>query len=145
LGQHRAGGVVQAGQQVRRAAVGACPAGAAQGLAVDGDRPLPAGCGSGTVPVSVGQPRADRGGQGVGVQARQGAADGGLGRNGEVARGVAAGAQRGPHRLGRIGGPFTDRSQGLGTSQHRGGGQPQDGDQGVAAATGRSRVGTAAR
>jgi hypothetical protein len=29
LGQHRAGGVVHAGQQVRRAAVGACPAGAA--------------------------------------------------------------------------------------------------------------------
>ena len=145
LGQHRAAGVVHRGQQVHRAAVGACPAGAAQRLAVDRDRPPPAGCGSGTVPVSVGQPRADRGGQGVGVQAGQGAADGGLGRDGEVAGGVAAGAQRGPHRLGRVGGPLGDRGQRPGTGQHRGGGQPQDGDQRVAAATGSSRVGDAAR
>jgi len=32
-------GQVEWGQQVRRAAVGACPAGAAQGRAVGGDRP----------------------------------------------------------------------------------------------------------
>jgi hypothetical protein len=102
-----AGGVVHAGQQVRGAAVGACPAGAAQGLAVDGDGPPPAGCGSGTLPLA--QPCADRSGQGVGVQAGKGAADGGLGGDGEVLGGVAAGAQRGPDRRGRVGGPFGDR------------------------------------
>jgi hypothetical protein len=95
LGQHGAAGVVHAGQQVRRAAVGACSAGAAQGLAVDDDRPPPAGCGSGTLPLPVGQPRAHSSGQGVGVQAGQGPADGGLGGDGEVVGGVVAGAQRG--------------------------------------------------
>jgi hypothetical protein len=111
LGQHGAGGVVHAGQQVRRAAVGACPAGAALGFAVGGDRPPPAGCGSGTLPLAlpVGQPRADSSGQGIGVQAGKGPADGGLGRDGEVLGGVAAGAQRGPDRRGRVGGPFSDR------------------------------------
>jgi hypothetical protein len=141
LGRHRAGGVVHAGQQVRRAAVGACPAGAAQGLAVDGDRPPPAGCGFGTLPIPFGQPRADSSGQGVGVQAGQGAADGGLGRDGEVAGSVAAGAQRGPDRLGRIRSPFGDRGDRPRAGQHRGGGHPQDGDQRVAAPTGSSRVG----
>ena len=133
-------------QQVHRAAVavGGAGAGATQGLAVDGDRPAPAvGRGSGTVLVRVpiGQPRADRTGQRVGVQAGQGAADGGLGRDGEVVGGVAAGAEGGPDRLGRIGGPLGDRGDRPGTCQDRRGGHGQDGDQGVAAATGSSRIG----
>jgi hypothetical protein len=143
LGQHCAAGVVHRRQQVHRAAIAArrLDAGAAQGIAVDGDRPPPAGRGSGTVPVPIGQPGADRGGQGVGVQAGKGPADGGLGRDSEVVGGVAAGAQSGPDRLGRIGGPFGDRGDRPGAGQHRGGGQPQDGDQPVAAAAGSSRIG----
>jgi hypothetical protein len=83
LGQHRAAGVVHTGQQVDRAAVGGGPFGAAQGLAVDGDRPS-AGGGSATLPLSllVCQPGADGAGQGVGIQARQSSADAGLGRDG---------------------------------------------------------------
>jgi hypothetical protein len=54
--------------------------------------------------------------------------------------GVAAGAQRGPHRLGRISGPFGDRGDGPRAGQHRGGGQAEDGDQWVASAMGGSRV-----
>jgi hypothetical protein len=92
-------------------------------------------------PVPLGQPRADRSGQGVGVQAGKGPADGGLGGDGEVAGGVAAGTQRGPDRLGGIGGPFGDRGDRPRAGQDRGGGHGQDGDQRVAAATDRSRVG----
>jgi hypothetical protein len=99
--------VVHRRQQVHRAAIAACRTGAAQGLAIDGDGPPPAGRGIGTFP--VGQPGADGTGQGVGVQAGQGAADGGLGRDGEVAGGVVAGAEGGPDWLGRLGGPFGDR------------------------------------
>jgi hypothetical protein len=141
LGQHRAGGVVHRRQQVHRAAVGGGPVGAAQGLAVHGNRP-PAGGGSGTLPfpLPVGQPGADGAGQGVGVQARQGSADGGLGRDGEVAGGVVAGAKRGPDRLGRIGGPLGGRGDRPGTGQDRGDGQAQDGDQRVTATTGSSRI-----
>jgi hypothetical protein len=139
LGQHRAAGVVHRREQVRRAAVGAYPVGAAQGLAIDGDGPPPAGCGCGTL--LVGQPGANSSGQGVGVQARQGPADGGLGGDGEVPGGVVAGAERGPHLLGCVGGPFGDRGDRPGTCQHRGGGQAQDGGQRVAAAAGGSRVG----
>jgi hypothetical protein len=54
---------------------------------------------------------------------------------------VAAAAQRDPDRLGRVGGPFGDRGNRAGAGQDRGGGQAQDGDQGVAAATGCSRIG----
>jgi hypothetical protein len=115
--------------------------GAAQRFAVDGHRPPPAGPGNHGSTVPVGQPSADSTGQRVWVQAGKGTADGGLGGDGEVAGGVAAGAQRGPDRLGRLGGPFGDRDDRPGAGQHRGGGQPQDGDQPVAAATGRSRVG----
>jgi hypothetical protein len=68
-------------------------------------------------------------------------ADGGLGRDGEVAGSVGAGAQRGPDRLGRIGGPFGDRGDRPRPGQDRGGRQTQDGDQWVAAATGSSWVG----
>jgi hypothetical protein len=149
LGQDRAAGVVHRRQQVHRAAIAVrrLGAGAAQGLAVDGDRPPPAAWGLATVPVRVplGQPGADRGGQRVGVQAGKGPADGGLGRDNEVVGGVAAGAQRGPDRLGRIGGPVGDRGDRPGPGQHRGGGQPQDGDQPVAAATGSSRVGNSSK
>jgi hypothetical protein len=47
----------------------------------------------------------------------------GPGLNGEMAGGVAAGTQRGPHRLGRIGDPVGDRGDRPGAGQHRGGGQ----------------------
>jgi hypothetical protein len=56
-------------------------------------------------------------------------------------QGVAAGAQRGPDRPGRVGGPLGDRGDRPRPGQHRGGRQAQDGDQPVAAATGGSRVG----
>jgi hypothetical protein len=55
--------------------------------------------------------------------------------------GVTAGAQRGPDRLGRVGGPLGDRDDRPCAGQHRGGSQAHDGDQRVAAATDRSRVG----
>ena len=51
------------------------------------------------------------------------------------------GTQPGPDRLGRVCGPLGDRGDRPGAGQHRGGGQAQDGDQGVAAATGSSRIG----
>jgi hypothetical protein len=91
--------------------------------------------------VPVGQPPANGTGQCVGVQAGQGPADGGLGGDGEVAGGVAAAAQRGPDRLGRVGGPLGDRGDRAGPGQHRGGGHGQDGEQRVAAATGSAWVG----
>jgi hypothetical protein len=93
--------------------------------------------------VPVGQPGADHAGQDVGVQAREGAADGGLGRDGEVARGVLAGTERGPDRPRRVGGRLGDRGDRPRPGQHRRGRQAQDRDQWVAAATGRSRVGDA--
>jgi hypothetical protein len=55
--------------------------------------------------------------------------------------GVAAGAQRRPDGLRRLGGPFGDRGDRPGAGQHRGGGHGQDGDQRVPAAAGSSRVG----
>ena len=132
LGQHRAAGVVHRRQQVHRAAVALGWVGATQRLAVDRHRPPP-----------VGQPGADSNGERVDVQAGKGPADGGLGGDGEVAGDVAASAQRGPDGLRRIGSPFGDRGDRPGAGQHRGGGQAQDGDQRVAPATGRSRVGDA--
>jgi hypothetical protein len=54
--------------------------------------------------------------------------------------GLLAGAQGGPDRLGRIGGPFGDRGDRPGAGQDRGGGQAQDRHQRVAAASGSSRV-----
>jgi hypothetical protein len=60
-----------------------------------------------------------------------------------VAGGLLAGAERGPDRLGRVGGPLGDRGDRPGTGQDRGGRQAQDGDQRVAAATGSARVGDA--
>jgi hypothetical protein len=143
LGQHRAAGVVHRRQQVHRAAVAVGWVGAAQRLAVDRHRPPPAGSGRTGAPVPVGQPGADSNGERVDVQAGKGPADGGLGGDGEVAGDVAASAQRGPDGLRRIGSPFGDRGDRPGAGQHRGGGQAQDGDQRVAPATGRSRVGDA--
>ena len=143
LGQHRAAGVVHRRQQVHRAAVAVGWVGATQRLAVDRHRPPPAGSGRTGAPVPVGQPGADSNGERVDVQAGKGPADGGLGGDGEVAGDVAASAQRGPDGLRRIGSPFGDRGDRPGAGQHRGGGQAQDGDQRVAPATGRSRVGDA--
>jgi hypothetical protein len=76
LGQHCAGGVVHRGQQVDLPAVAF---GAAQRLAVDRDC-LAALLGA----VAVAKPGADRRGQGLRVQAAQGLADGGLGRDAVV-------------------------------------------------------------
>jgi hypothetical protein len=71
LGEDDAGGVVHRGQQVGLPAV-CCAAGAAQGLAVDRDRPSPL---LGLVGlVAVCKPRADRGGQRLRVHAAQGPA-----------------------------------------------------------------------
>jgi len=83
LGQHRAAGVVHRRQQVHRAAVAGGGAGATQGLAVDRHRPLPwppplgiASAVAAVMALAVGEPGADRGGQGVGVQPAERAADG---------------------------------------------------------------------
>jgi hypothetical protein len=73
LGEDDAGGVVHRGQQVGLPAVCGA-AGAAQGLAVDRDRPSPL-----VGLVAVGKPRGDRGGQRLRVHAAQGPADRGLG------------------------------------------------------------------
>jgi len=91
--------------------------------------------------LAVGEPGADRGGQGVGVQPAERAADGGLGRHRPVVGGVAPGAKRGPDRLGRVGGPLGNGGKRAGAGQHRGCRQGQDGDQRMAAAQGTSRVG----
>jgi hypothetical protein len=136
LGQHHAAGVVHTGKQVDLAAV---VAGAAQRLAVHGHRPRPPRWPRRAV--AVGEPGADGVGEGLRVQARQGPADGGLGGDGEVPGGVAAGTECGPHRLGRIGGPLGDRGHRPGAGQDRGGGDGQDGDERMAAATGSSGVG----
>jgi hypothetical protein len=62
--------------------------------------------------------------------------------DGEVALGRGApGAERGSDRLRRVGDPFGDRGDRPRPGQDRGGRHGQDGDQGVAAATGTSRVG----
>jgi hypothetical protein len=121
LGQHRAAGVVHTGQQVDLVAV---VAGAAQRLAVHGHRPRPPRWLRSAVAVAVGEPGADGAGEGLRVQAGQGPADGGLGRDGEVAGGVVAGT--GPDRLGSIGGPLGDRGHRPGAGQDRGGGDGQD-------------------
>jgi hypothetical protein len=89
LGQHLAAGVVHRRQQVHRAAVAACSAGAAQRLAVHRNGPPPAG--RWTLRLPVGQPGADHPGQGVGIQACERATDGRLGRDGEAAGGLLAG------------------------------------------------------
>jgi hypothetical protein len=145
LGQHRAAGVVHRRQQVHRAAVAVGWVGAAQRLAVDRHRPPPAGSGRTGAPVPVGQPGADSNGERVDVQAGKGPADGGLGGDGEVAGGVAAGTECGPDRLGRLGGPLGDRGHRPGAGQDRGSGDGQDGDERMAAATGSCGSGTLAR
>jgi hypothetical protein len=139
LSQDRAALVVHGRQQMRRAAVAACRTGAAHGLAVDGHRSPPAG--RPTLRLLVGQPGADHPGQGVGVQPRQRAADGGLGGDTKAAGGLLAGAERGPHLLGCIGGPLGDRGDRPRPGQHRGGCHGQDRQQRVAAATGGPGVG----
>jgi hypothetical protein len=146
LGQHRAAGVVHRRQQVHRAAIAigwGSVAGATQGLAVDRHRPLPwppplgmASAVAAVMALAVGEPGADRGGQGVGVQPAERAADGGLGRHRPVVGGVAPGAKRGTDRLGRVGGPLGNGGKRAGAGQHRGGRQGQDGDQRMAAAQG---------
>jgi hypothetical protein len=90
--------------------------------------------------VTVGEPGADGGGQGVRVEAGEGPADGGLGRDGPMVGGVAVGAERGTDWLRDIGGPFGDRGHRPGARQDRGGGHSQDGKKRVAAATAGSRV-----
>jgi hypothetical protein len=126
--------VVHHGEQVHPAAVRAL--GAPQGLAVDRDRPSTLL--RGTLP--VGQPQADHGGQPVRVHAGERPADGSLGRHHPAVGGVAAGAERGTHRLRGVGGPLGDRDHRPGAGQDRGGGHGQDRDQRVAAATWPSRV-----
>jgi hypothetical protein len=131
-------------------AVWRCCAGATQRLAVDRDRPPPLSLlrfkAVVVMAVADTQPGADRGGQGLGVKPAERAADGGLGRDHEAtSERIAAGAERGPNRLGRVGGPLGDGDRRPGTRQHRGRRQGQDGDQRVAAPRARPWVGMAAR
>jgi hypothetical protein len=90
--------------------------------------------------VPVGQPGTNRAGHSVRVQAGQGPADGGLGRDTVVVGAIAAGRRARPGRCGEHQRPFGDRGHRAGTGKRRGGGQGQDGDERVAAATGSSRV-----
>jgi hypothetical protein len=109
-------------------------AGAAQRRAVDGDRLPPSPLPTAIMAVAVAQPGAECGGHGLGVKPTKGAADGGLGRDHEVAsQPIAAGAQRGTDRLGRSSGPLGDRGDRPRPGQHRRSCQPNDGDQRVAA------------
>jgi hypothetical protein len=146
LGQHRAGGVVHAGQQVHRAAVTIGWVGAAQRLAVDRHRPLSwrpllGSAVAWGMALAVGKPGADRAGQGVGVQPGQGAADGGLGRHRPVVGHVAAGAERRADRLGSVGGPLGDGGKRAGAGQDRSRRHSEDGHQWVAAPGAGSWVG----
>jgi hypothetical protein len=93
LGEHRAAGMLPSPEQVHRAAVAIrhWGVGAAQRLAIDRHRPLPwslplagASAVAAVMALAVGQPGADGAGQRLGVQARHCAADGGLGRHGEL-------------------------------------------------------------
>ena len=126
---------------MHRAAVTVGWVGAAHRFVVDGYGPPPAGPSRHGCPVRVGQPGADGTGQRIWVQAGKGSADGGLGRAGEVAGGVAAGHPARPGPAGAHQRPTRRSRRPTGAGQHRGGGQAQDGDQGVAAATGSSRIG----
>jgi len=84
--------------------------------------------------VTGGEPAANHPGQGLGVKPAQRAADGGLGGDGAVAgERVAAGAERGPDRLGDVCGPFGDRGDRPRARHDRGSRQSQNGDQWVAA------------
>jgi len=139
LGQHGAGGMVHRGEQVDLAlAVVGCAAGAAEGLAVDRDRPsLPSSLIMVVaMVVAAGKPCADRCGQGLGVKPGEGAADRGFGRDRpdpSAGAGIASGAERGTDRLGCVGGPFGDRGDRPRTGQDRGSGEHENGNQRVPA------------
>ena len=120
LGEDGAAGVVHRCQQVDlRLAVMAA---AAQGLAVDGDRPMWRAARRSRARwwVLVGQPRADGAVQRVGVDAGKDAAHGRLRwwppRTGQR---VAAHSERGQDRPRGIRGPLADPGQGSGAGQHR--------------------------
>jgi hypothetical protein len=115
----------------------AIAAGAPQRLAIHRDRPSMSML---VRTLSVGQPRADRPGQGLSIQAGQGPADSGLGRHCPAVRGLSAGAERDPDRLRGISGPLGDRDHRPGAGQHSSGGHGQHGNQWVAAPTVTSRV-----
>jgi hypothetical protein len=134
LGQHRAGGVVHRGQQVDLPAVAV---GTTQRLAVDRDRPSTlAGA------VAVGKPRADRSGQGLGIETGERAADRGLGGDDPAAgEGIAAGPERGTHGLGCVRGPLGNGRDRPRARQDRGSGEHQDGGQRVPAPSAGPRVG----
>jgi hypothetical protein len=69
----------------------------------------------------VGQPGTDGAVQGVGVDAGQHAAHGGLGWWApDPAERVVAHSERGQDRPGRVAGPLADRGQGSGAGQHGG-------------------------
>ena len=117
LGQDRVAGVVHRREQVHRQP--GVMAAAAQGLAVDRDRPPPRRPGWGSL--LVGQPAADDQVQRVRVDAGQHPARGRLaGWPPDPAQRVAAHPKRGQDRRGRVGGPLADRGQGPGAGQHRG-------------------------
>jgi hypothetical protein len=103
---------------------------AGQRLAVHRDRPSPL-----ARMVTVGQPGANHPGQRLGIQTRQGPADGGLAGHHPVGGGVPAGAKRLADRLRGIRGPLGDRGHRPCAGQHRGSGHGQDRDQRVTAAT----------
>ncbi|GGW96885.1 hypothetical protein GCM10010341_17830 [Streptomyces noursei] len=117
-------------------------AGAADGLAVDGQRteglPVPGPC---RIVLAVGEPAADRGVEGVAVDALQETAHGGLGRGDRPGRLAHGAIERGEYGRRRVGGPFRDRSQGLRAREHGTCRQCQEEDQGMTTAGRPTRVG----
>jgi hypothetical protein len=127
LGQHLPTGVLHGRQQVDLTAI---TAGAPQRLAVHRDRPSTSML---VRTLAVGQPRTDRPGQGLSIQAarvrRMVASAGTAQRSGASRRAPSA------TRTGWAGssGPLGDRDHRPGAGQHRRGGHGQDGNQRVAA------------
>lgn len=131
------------GEQVDLGAVGA--AGAPHRLAVHGqgtmelvDRVL---TGWRAVRFAGGEPGADRGVQGVAVDALQDPAHSGFSGGGRAAGFTARAAQGGEHSGWCVRSPLCDRGQGLGAGQDRAGGQGEDEGEGMAASLGPARIG----
>lgn len=129
------------GEQVKLGAVGA--AGAADGLAVHGQRATRRGCRvlAGTAGVAGGEPGADRRVEGVAVDALQDPAYGRFRRSDGAGRLAAGAAESGEHGCRGVGSPLRDRGQGLRAGQHRAGGEREDEGEGMAAALGPARIG----
>jgi hypothetical protein len=137
LGEHRAGGVVERGEEVDGSAAGL--GGATQGLAVHGDRLWLVWAGHRQ---PVGQPGGDRCVQRVPIDRGQHAPQGGLAGDAMLAgKGITSHAERGQHQRRGVSRPLGDRGQRPGTGQDRRGRQREHTGQRVTQASTVARVG----